>query len=353
MADIYGLEGSATYAVAFDGLDPLMLQFSNNNVGAITALDTRSAFLTLWNNGGGGGSFSYTQTAPLTVKSTKEVGGIGSGRTFSNVSLQDLFDAMFFPAVGTGYSISATPAALELSGPAITSIRVDLTSNTYPILSTDISGGPNNASVFSVKPKIPSGFGSSATTNYSNVNVTQNQSTTYTVSLNDGSPLSRDATVTWFFPRWVGTIDLNTFPGFGSPTLDASTLTQAQKNQIIEYLRGSLLNWAPVWSGSSITSFIQYDNQQVSEVSGLKPKNLTSGSHIIFIFQDGDYGGDGTPSAYKFGVDKAGAQAAFPEVSMVKLNSAVKVKNRHGAEVDCTLFIKNYKLTGTTTILIT
>jgi hypothetical protein len=352
MAEIYGVEGSATYAVAYENLDFLISKFQDNTTNDISALDTRSAFLTVWNNSGGGGSFSYTQTAPLTVKSTQGVGGIGAGRTFSNVPLQEIFDAMFFPAVGTGFSIGASPAALELSGPATTTLTTRITSNTFPVLFTDISGGPGNQVKFSVKPKIPTGFGVSADSSYSGVNVEQNTSTQYTLFVNDGTQRSTSVTVTWFFPRWVGTIDLNTYPGFGSPNLDTSTLTQTQKNSIISTLRGPLQTWAPVWQGSAITSFKQYDNQQVSEVLELKPKNTVSGSHIVFIFQDGDYGGDGTPSAYKFGVNKTAAQAAFPEGLMVLLDKKVIVKNQYGAEVECTLWIKNYKLTGETAILI-
>ena len=114
----YGLSGSATYAVTYDTFDKLMDVLPDNDVQQITAQTMRNVVYTLWENGGGGGagSFSYTQTAPLTQVSTSTVGGIGPGRTFSNVPLQTLFDQMFFPAVGTVYSISTSPPSCFLIG---------------------------------------------------------------------------------------------------------------------------------------------------------------------------------------------------------------------------------------------
>ena len=102
----YGLSGSATYSVELSGLDSMMQVLPDNNYNQISARNLRDVVYTLWLNGGGGGSFSYTQGPPVEDKSTIGVGGIPANRNFVDVPLQTFLDEMLFPPLDNEYSIS-------------------------------------------------------------------------------------------------------------------------------------------------------------------------------------------------------------------------------------------------------
>ena len=325
----YGLSGSATYAVTFDTFDQLMDVLPDNDVQQITAQNMRNVVYTLWENGGGGGgSFSYTQTAPFSQGSVNTVGGIGSGTTFSNVSLQDLFDRMFFPAVGGAYTISTSPAAIEFNNPSNkTDVIVSITRKNPSISQITVSNGQGG--FLSPPPAIPANFNDNTSKTYEDVTVIPNTKTTYTLTVVDSTGTKTpEASVTWFFPRWYGSIDLI------NPNLNAGNFGPSEKTEIINLLKGGDLDWAPVWNNSSRTSF-KAASGQLSGVTVI-PKN-TNSCHIILIWPEGDYG-DGDPSGYTFGV-----QAGRPFIDLGEW----PVENQYGNVQTCRIWIKDFKSAGT------
>lgn len=335
---VYGVSGSATYAVTLSGLDELMSALPNNTVNQIRAQDARNVVYTLWESlGGGGGSFSYTHD-PVSEASTIAVGGIGVGTTFSNVPLQTLFDNMFYPAVGTVFSISTNPSALELAGPNTTTVNVSITKKTPTINSITVLG-PGGS--LGTPPTIPTAFNQVSSQSYPSVTVTQNTTTQYTLNLNDGSARSASTNVTWYFPRWYGSIDLNALI---SPNLDTKTLTSAEKTLIINKLKNNPTTgnptWSPVWSGSNLTSFLA-GSGQLSSVP-VTPKNTTLGSHIVLIWPSTDYG-DGDPTDYTFGV-----VSGRPFVDL----GIHSVENQYGYITSCRIWIRDFKSPGATSFTI-
>ena len=325
---VYGVSGSGTYAVSLTGLDEMMGVLPDNDVNQIRASDVRNVVLTLWDqSGGGAGSFSYTHE-PVTEASTIAVGGIAVGTTFSNVPLQTLFDNMFYPAVGGEYSISTSPAALEFNNPDNkTTVSVSIKKKTPTINSINVSGGPNNTFV---PPTIPTTFNGTITKSYPNTNVIEDTLTTYTLTVVDSTGTKTpQASVTWFFPRWYGSIDLI------NPNLNADEFNSTKKTEIIDLLKGGDNDWAPVWNDSTRTSF-NAASGQLSDVTVI-PLN-TNSCHIVLIWPIGDYGGDGDPSGYTFG-----PLAGRPFIDLGQHS----VENQYGNVRTCRIWIKDFKSAGT------
>ena len=335
---VYGVSGSATYAVTLAGLDELMSALPNNTVNQIRAQDARNVVYTLWESlGGGGGSFSYTHD-PVSEASTIAVGGIGVGTTFSNVPLQTLFDSMFYPAVGTVYSISTGPP-LEFDGPSTTTVIASITKKTPTINPVGISVIRVGGSSIGTPPTAPTTYNQVSSQTYTSVPVIQNTNTTYRLSFNDGSPRSDEATVTWYFPRWYGSIDLSNLAGFG-PNFSTLNLSSANKTTIINRLKNNPVSgvpdWSPVWNSSNLvtlTSFLA-GSSQLSSVT-IAPKN--NSAHFVLIWPSTDYG-DGDPTNYTFGpVD------GRPFVDL----GTQSVSNQYGFITNCRIWIKDYKSPGT------
>jgi hypothetical protein len=328
---VYGVSGSGTYAVSLTGLDEMMGVLPDNDVNQIRASDVRNVVLTLWDqSGGGAGSFSYTHN-PVSEASTIAVGGIPVGTTFDNVPLQTLFDNMFYPAVGGVYTISTSPATLELGNPnRKTTVTVNITKKTPTIDSINVSGGPGNTFV---PPTIPTAFNTTTTVNYPNTNVAEDTKTDYTLTVVDSTGTKTpQASVTWFFPRWYGSIDLNTLI---NANLDTTKLTSSQKTTIIDTLKGGSNNWSPVWNDSSLTSFEAGSSQLPGAT--ITPKNPVLGSHFVLIWPETDYG-DGDPTNYTFG-----PVAGRPFVDL----GIHPVQNQYNTIRNCRIWIKDFKSPGT------
>jgi len=328
----YGLSGSATYAVTYDTFDQLMDVLPDNDVQQITAQNMRNVVYTLWENGGGGGggSFSYTQTAPFSQGSVDKVGGIASGTTFSNVSLQDLFDRIFFPAVGGAYTISTSPPALEFGNQSNkTDVSVSITRKNPSI--SQITVGNGQGGFLTPAPSIPANFNGNTSKTYEDVTVIQNTNTTYVLTVVDSTGTKiPEASVTWFFPRWYGSIDLL------NGNLNAGNFSSSEKNSIISLLKGGDNDWAPVWNENASTRIsFKAAAGQLSNVTVI-PVN-TNSCHIVLIWPVSDYG-DGDPSGYTFGV-----QAGRPFIDLGVHN----VENQYGNIRSCRIWIKDFKSAGT------
>ena len=212
----YGLSGSATYSVELSGLDSMMQVLPDNNYNQISARNLRDVVYTLWLNGGGGGSFSYTQGPPVEDKSTIGVGGIPANRNFFDVPLQTLFDEMFFPPLDNEYSITAN-ASFEFGDPNPTmniSVTLNQKNDTNFTLASVTPTSTRSAWVYNnvalSPPTLPTGKNDSKTTPYGAQPVDQNYVTTYTLSVRQGTLPLQTAFVkaTWFLYRYYGVINL-------------------------------------------------------------------------------------------------------------------------------------------------
>ena len=335
---VYGVSGSATYAVTLSGLDEMMSVLPYNNLNQIRSQDVRNVVYTLWESlgGGGGGSFSYTQTLPLTQPSSESVGGIPANRTFSNVTLQSLFDQMFFPAVGTEYTIRTNPASYEVGQINMkTTVTVTLTKNTPTINSAFVSSTPAS-NTFTPDPTRPTNYGQSLSTNYTDKDVTPNTRTTFTLAINDGGPKTTSAFVDYYYPRFYGSIDLNNVTEFGNGFQFKSDTSSTLKELALNKLKGA--GWNPVWnpSGSSITKFTKESGQL--SLATIVPVNTTDGSHGVFLWPSTDYG-DGVPTSYFL---NDGTQPTNPVVSL----GQTQFINQYGVQATYSVWIRDFPSKG-------
>jgi hypothetical protein len=285
----YGLSGSATYSVELTGLDEMMRNIPNNDVNQISARNMRDIVYTLWLNGGGGSEFFYTQGPPLTEKSTAKVGGVLANRNFINVSLQELFDTMFFEAVPNEYSLTGPPTEFEFGfiNPRMNLSVVLNQKNNTPFTSaivtrTSIATGAdlwNLTGNLTPNPTRPTGKGISETTPYNNTEVHQNYDTTWTLTGFEGGTkalVPQRVTVKWYFRRFWGYIDLS---GFGS---DFSTF-RASPDQL-KSINEAINN-----------NYIKTSGQSKLRQIGTVAFDVPGLYHLWFAWPNTDYGGDGIP----------------------------------------------------------
>jgi hypothetical protein len=328
----YGLSGSATYSVELSGLDAMMQLLPNNNFNQISARNVRDIVYTLWlNGGGGGGSFSYTQGAPLTDKSTIGVGGIPAQRNFIDVALQTLFDEMFFPPLDNEYSISGG-ASFEFgtSNPTI-NFTVTLTqknSTAYTLASVTSTSArstwPLNNIQVSPAPELPTGKDDSRTSPYTSQPVDQNEVTTYSLVVREGTTTLTAKTVkaTWFSYRYYGVLNLTT--AYGNE-FDVSKATPAQLDSI--FGTTGALNRTVVLAGSKSSS-------QLGEVTFTNP----NGYHIWMVWPSSDYTA-GIPSKFIFNNN---------EVNVFTFLGTKSFMNANGYTRNYNFFISNRKQSSIT-----
>jgi len=322
MADFIGVSGSATYAVALPGVEDMLTILPDNTVNQIRAQDVRNVVYTLSQTIGGGGDFTYTQAAPLSQKSTQGVGGLPSGRTFSKVPYNEIFDAILFPAKGTDLVITTSPTSFEegspLVGNATVNVSVSITQNTFTVKSASLSDTSGLNGSYTT-PNLPTGFGNTANTSvpYQNKQVTKNGTTTFTLNVTDDSgPISKPATVTYWYPRFYGYINLSGIVGFGADFQFSNTTTQTQKTNLLNLLRGSVEggagSWRNVWDSTSL-NFTKFSkvSSPMSEVTVTPDPGLPAGSrvHHVLIWLTTDYSG-GFPVDYILN-DKPPAASPF------------------------------------------
>lgn len=187
MAVIGNYGTGSVYSIEYSTVDELLAQIPDNTAHLIDASDVRDSVYTLWNRvstifASFSASFSvlYTNTTPTPVT----IGGIPAGSTFSNNTMQEMWDMLLYPYVAPSCSLSAanTPREMGSSNAVVlswsstkgseitTSITVDVTSitvtsgnqsGTQPATSTQ-----NVATTFSMSVSdIPNGVSNiSATT---------------------------------------------------------------------------------------------------------------------------------------------------------------------------------------------
>ena len=212
MSHTYSTPTTATYAVTFDTLDQMMAAIPDNNDNLISARDVRDSLLTLWwQTQDLGASFSatasqffYSNPNPSTIA----VGGIPVGTTFSNRTLQQMFDDMFYPYTAPSCSLSATNPSREFGSPNSTTLSWSVTRAKLTIQTITVDG----------QSFIPNGGNQTGT---KSAIVTQDVNTTFSMSVSDGtSTINASTSVNWFNAVYWGTTN--------APTLPNMTITSPQ-----------------------------------------------------------------------------------------------------------------------------
>ena len=289
---------SKTFSQSLTGLDEIMSVLPNNDNNYISARNVRDVAFTLWlNGGGGGGSFSYTQTPPLTDKSTVAVGGIPVGTTFENVSLQSLFDSMFFPPLDNEYSISGggsfefgTTGILRTITVSLNQKNSNQLTNARVVKTSDRSAYSENKLQLSPSPPDTQGKDVAYTprvyTNQTVDEVAGGNTTTWTLTVfQSGVQLpSRTTSVSFFKYRFWGAIDLTSYATGGSD-FNFQSASPAQRTAIQNVLIGA---------------FVTNQNKEENQLSRIQFTHGTS-RHLWMAWPSDDYGGDGVPSGFKDG----------------------------------------------------
>lgn len=192
---IYGSPGSVTYSVALGDLQSMLDVLPDNTSNQINAQNVRDVVAGLWEAIQGlsasislGSSVTYTNLTASTIG----VGGIPSGTTFNNQTIQQMFDNMFYPYVAPSRSLTSNPSQKEFGD---TNLSVSLTSTSTAgslPFTNRILYRPNPVTVIS-SPSVQTGT------------LVQNLPTTFTFSVTDSqSTYITTTTVTWTNKRYWG-----------------------------------------------------------------------------------------------------------------------------------------------------
>jgi hypothetical protein len=215
----------ATYSTTFDTLDQMMSSLPDNTQNLINAKDARDSVFTLWNRIDVlTATVSLIDDVPYTNlnPSTVTVGGIVAGSTFSNYTLQNLFDLMLYPYTPpTGSLSGGNNREYGSSGAINLSYSVDRGSNL--ITSIQIVTPSSTQSV------VPTG--NDQTGNLS-TNTSANMTYSFVMTVSDGvdSTVS-STTVTWSNKIYWGTLPIgNPLVTVGTSTFSYSTINLGTVN---------------------------------------------------------------------------------------------------------------------------
>lgn len=202
-----GTPGSATYSQSLSGIEEMMNVLPNNTANQINARNVRDVVLTLYDDIQGlsssissTSSVTYTNLNPSSIT----VGGISTGSTFNNKTVQQIFDDMFYPYIAPTTSISVSPSVLEYGD-----------SSTTLTAAWSIEAKKNNITSSTIRRPIGS---ISVATPLSNTNASGNVSSgisspssyntqTFTFSVYDGSTtVVKTTSSSWGLRRYWGTV---------------------------------------------------------------------------------------------------------------------------------------------------
>jgi len=124
-----GISGSATYAVSLSGIEEMMTYLPDNLTNDITARKARDVVFTLYDElqGLSSSTFFYSNPNPIT----NPIGNWKKDGTFSNVTLKEIFDKLFYIDSGPGAGISVNPPTLDFGNTQNVSISWNITKGTY------------------------------------------------------------------------------------------------------------------------------------------------------------------------------------------------------------------------------
>lgn len=212
--------GGSASAYEYTTIDELLSQLPDNTANQIDAINVRNSVYTLWErisdvqtvaSQSASASVLYTNLTPVPLA----VGGIGKGSTFSNRTMQEMWDALLYPYIGPVASISSPSLnPREFGSSNQVTLNYSVTKNSNNIISIVLSG--SNGYNFAVP-------GAPFTTNTSGsqvTNATQNVDTSFTVTANDGTSTSSSSlTIVWLNAVYWGRNSSFSLPSMSIPSL--------------------------------------------------------------------------------------------------------------------------------------
>ncbi len=217
---------SASLSYEYSTLDELLLGLLDNSSGSIKAINVRDAVYTFWERIDGlSASLAVSGTAATSyISSTPSsnqvaVGGVLTGSTFSG-SIQDVLDRIFYPYVAPVPFISSIGTGFrEFGAPLSVSLNYSVTLGTKSIIPTTL--------IVDGTPKMfpPYSGVHSSTSTHSVTPLTSSQSSTFVISVNDGTSVYYGTqSFYWLNRRYWGRIDLSSI---GNPNLTESPISVA------------------------------------------------------------------------------------------------------------------------------
>lgn len=193
--------GGSASAYEYSTLPELLNQLPDNNANQIDAINVRNSVYTLWErildvqvvaSQSASASSIYTNLNPTPYT----VGGIPAGSTFSNQTMQQMFDALLYPYVAPSASLSGG-FNREYGDSNLLSLSWSVTKHSKSITTIVVNGTP-------VVATGNSQFGTQSAT------ATQNVNTTFSMTVSDipngTSTITATTSSTWDNRRYWGTL---------------------------------------------------------------------------------------------------------------------------------------------------
>lgn len=203
--------GASASATEFSTFEELLSKLPDNNTNSIHARDVRDSVYTLWQrvddvagfaSQSASASVLYTNANPTPI----DFGGIAMGTTFSQETVSDMFDMLLYPYIPPVVSLTQ-PSTLEKGASPVVMINYNITKGSEN-LQTVI--GLSNGFNISLPTNILSGFFTHSST--------QNETTTYSIQVNDGvNTVSATTSTNWAIASYYGTHTSFSSPGMDLP----------------------------------------------------------------------------------------------------------------------------------------
>lgn len=260
--------GSAS-AVRYSTLNELLVQLPDNTANLINADDIRDSVFTLWERisdveliASQSASASIYYNNSTQVPAT--IGGITIGTTFSNMTMQQMWDMLLYPYIAPSCSLSGL-SNRQFGAPLPVTLNWSVTKNSNTITSIIVDG----------VAQIPTGnsqAGTKAAVGTHSITPSVTEANTFTMTCSDGtSTPGASVTLTWMNRRYWGYIDLSSI---GSPDL---TLNPGSSSLVGSFITDSLIKamtGAGVGLGNELAST---KNKTYTNING-------SGYHLVFAF---------------------------------------------------------------------
>jgi len=206
--------GSASADYRFSAA-ALLSEIPDNNAQLIQAKNVRDSVWTLWNriddvqitaSQAASQSAVYSNSNPMPQR----LGGLTAGTTFSNNSMSEIFDELFYPYINPTIQLSASPTTKQYGSPCNVSLTYSVrpgTSNPVSSITVDGTG------------VVPSGSYQTGTIVHNTATHSTNPSLTssnvFTMSVGYGGTTSyATASIMWAHRFYIGQIDLSGAPTF-------------------------------------------------------------------------------------------------------------------------------------------
>lgn len=256
--------GSAS-ADRYSTVDELLTQLPDNTAGLIVAKDIRDSIYSIWTRvddvqslaesaSSSSSGVLYTNLTPTT----QTLGGIAAGSTFSDRTIKEMFDALLYPYVSPGRSLSiSSNSTREYGSSTNVQLSWSVTKNSNSITSIIVDGVPQ-----SVTGNSQAGT-KNATATHSSVPSSPSTTQTYSMSVGDGiTTQNSSVNLTWVTRIYWGNID---FSSIGNPNLTTnpgsySLCASIATDTVIQNLTGAGANGQAIGSELASSKSKTYNN---------------------------------------------------------------------------------------------